>query len=322
MSLKKVLVSMPNPRDYARQFEEALPGASFTYERFENLTGEDLAGFDAVVGNPDEKVLQQLTGLKLLQLISSGVADHYVERGKADPGLLLCSASGAYGHAISEHMVAALLMLMKRLHQYRDDMKTAPWVSRGRVTSPRGMKVLVVGAGNIGTAFARLMQQLGSRTIGLRRQADGDSAGFDEVYTIDMLDELLPQADVVALSLPDTPQTRGIMNAERFALMKAGSYFLNVGRGSAVNQEALLAALDSGHLAGASIDVTEPEPLPKDHPLWQQKHLLLTPHVSGFYHLKGTQDAVVDIALHNLKAWPEGPYTSLVDYKTGYRKKD
>lgn len=322
MSLNNVLVSMPRPRDYAAQFEEALPGASFTYERFENLTEEQLARFDAVVGNPDEKTLQKLTGMKLLQLISSGVAEDYLHFGENRPGFTLCSASGAYGLAISEHMVAALLMLMKRLHEYRDDMKEAPWLSRGKVVSPRGMRVLVVGAGNIGSAFAGLMQKLGSRTIGLRRQAGGDSTGFDEVYTIDRLDELLPLADVVALSLPDTPQTRGIMNKERFSLMKEGSYFLNVGRGSAVNQEALLEALDSGRLAGASIDVTEPEPLPPDHPLWRQKHLLLTPHVSGFYHLKGTQDAVVDIAISNLKAWPEGPYTSLVDYRTGYRKKD
>lgn len=321
MSLKNVLVSMPRPKEYAARFEEALPGAVFTYERFENLTEAQLAAFDAVVGNPDGETLKKLTGIRLLQLISSGVAENYVRFGENKQDFTLFSASGAYGQAISEHMVAALLMLMKRLHEYRDDMREAPWVSRGGVQSPRGMTVLVVGAGSIGTAFAQLMQYLGSRTIGLRRQADGDKTGFDEVHTIDQLDSLLPGADVVALSLPETPQTVGIMNEERFSRMKEGSYFLNVGRGSAVNQDALLKALDSGQLAGASIDVTEPEPLPKDHPLWRQKNLLLTPHVSGFYHLKATQDRVVDIAVHNLKAWPGGPYISQTDYRTGYRKK-
>lgn len=321
MSLKKVLVSMPNPRDYARQFEEALPGASFTYERFENLTGEALAGFDAVVGNPDEKILQQLTGLKMLQLISSGVADHYVERGKADPGLLLCSASGAYGQAISEHMVASLMMLMKRLHQYRDGMKDGKWEARGTVYSPRGMRVLIVGAGSIGTDFGKLMQALGSYTIALRRKPGGETEGFDEVHTTDKLDELLPTVDVVALSLPETPQTIDLFNEARFALMKEGSYLLNVGRGSAVNQDALLNALRTGKLAGASIDVTTPEPLPTDHPLWQEENLLLTPHISGFYYLKATHDNVIQIACDNLKAWPNGPFISRTSFETGYRER-
>ncbi|NLX83737.1 MAG: D-2-hydroxyacid dehydrogenase [Clostridiales bacterium] len=321
MSLYNVLVSMPITPEYQRRLRAAVPRAQVSFQRFEELGDTQLAAFDAVVGNPDKETITKLTNIKFLQLISSGVAAEYVTLGRERPDLMLCSASGAYGQAISEHMVAALLMLMKRLHEYRDAMKQAAWESRGSVETPLGKTVLVVGAGSIGTAFAKLMQKLGSKTIGLRRQTGGEMDGFDELHTIDQLDALMPQADVVALSLPETPATKGIMSAARFSLMKEGSYFLNVGRGSAVDQDALVRALESGHLAGASIDVTVPEPLPKDHPLWQQKNLLLTPHISGYYHLQATHDAVVDIAARNLAAWPEGPFISRVDYKTGYRER-
>ena len=321
MGLGKVLVSMPMRPEYKERFAQAVPGAQVTFARFEELNETQLAAFDAVVGNPDMDILSRMKGLKLLQLISSGVAKDYMKLEESHPGLVLCSASGAFGHAISEHMVAALMTLLKRLHEYRDGMKTGAWESRGAVRSPKGMTVLIVGAGSIGSAFGKLMQGLGSKTIGLRRKAGGDRDGFDEVYTIDELEALLPQADVVALSLPETPQTVNLMDRRRFSLMKEGSYLLNVGRGSAVDQDALRNALREGRLAGASIDVTTPEPLPRDHPLWKETNLLLTPHVSGFYHLKETHDSVVEIACTNLAAWPDGPFVSRVDYETGYRAK-
>ena len=319
MKLRKVLVTMPVDAGYKERFAGTLPGAEFTYARYDELTPEQLASFDAAVGDPAPGALSKLSGLRLLQLNSSGVPADCLTLRDSHPGLVLCSTSGAFGQAISEHMAAALLMLMKRLHTYRDAMKQGAWQSLGKVVSPRGMQVLAVGAGSIGTAFARLMQALGSYTIGVRRNPGGAMDGFDEMHTFEQLDALLPRADVVALSLPETAQTINLMDKRRFSLLKEGSYFINVGRGSAVDQEALLEALRSGRLAGASIDVTTPEPLPADHPLWRQKNLLLTPHISGFYHLRATHDAIVDIACRNLAAFPEGPYISRVDYDTGYR---
>lgn len=321
MSLKNILVSMPLREEYKAQFAQALPQAKFTYAKYADLSPEELSEFDGVVGNPDTSTLAMMPKLKLLQLMSSGVAGDYMKLKDSHPDTVLCSASGAYGQAISEHMVGALMMLLKKLHLYRDAMKSGAWESKGTVYSPRGMRVLIVGAGSIGTDFGKLMQALGSYTIALRRTPGGETEGFDEVHTTDQLNRLLPTVDVVALSLPETPQTIDLFNDERFALMKDGSYLLNVGRGSAVNQNALVRALQSGKLAGASIDVTTPEPLPKDHPLWQQENLLLTPHISGFYYLKATHDNVINIACDNLKAWPEGPFTSRTSFETGYRER-
>lgn len=321
MSLTNVLVSMPLKPEYKEAFQQALPGARVTFSRFEHLEEQQLAAFDGLVGNPEKETLEKFTGLRFLQLISSGVAAPYVEFAKQHPGLTLCSASGAYGGAISEHMLGALLMLLKRLHEYRDDMQTGEWKPRGDVRSPRDLTILMVGAGSIGTAFAQLMKPLGAAVIGVRRAPGAPLPGFDELHTFEALDELLPRADVVALAVPETPHTQGLMDERRFGLMKEGSILLNVGRGSAVNQEALLGALQSGRLAGASIDVTTPEPLPPEHPLWKEKNLLITPHISGQFYLKDTHDQVVAIACKNLQAYPDGPFISRVDMETGYRER-
>ena len=321
MKLENVLISMPLTDEYKEQFVKTLPGARVRFARFEELTDEELAGFDAAVGNPAAELLPKMKGLKLLQLSSSGVAPDYLKIRDLSPGAVLCSSSGAFGRAISEHMLGVLLMLLKRLHEYRDDQATAEWKDRGHVRSIRDMTVLVIGAGSIGTDFARLVKLLGAYTVGVRRTRGDKDPAYDEMHTFEELDELLPRADVTALSVPETPQTIGLMDARRFGLMKAGSYLLNVGRGSVLDQDALLSALRQGRLAGAGIDVTVPEPLPRDHPLWKEKNLILTPHISGFFHLKHTHDSIVSIACHNLAAWPEGPFISRVDFASGYRAK-
>ena len=144
---------------------------------------------------------------------------------------------------------------------------------------------------------------------------------LDGLYSLDQLDELLPQADYVACSLPGGNATYHLFDADRFARMKEGAVLINVGRGAAVDSYALNDALRSGHLGGACLDVVEPEPLPQDHPLWEAPNLLLTPHVSGFFHLPETLERVVRIAVNNLKAFVAGEtLKNQVDFTTGYRK--
>lgn len=319
MNVNHVQIAIPTRPEHREQFKKALPGAAIRFSRLDELTDDELAQLDALVGNPSEETLLKLKNLKILQLSTSGVAPLYLKLKELLPEAVLCSTSGAFGQAISEHMLAMLLCLMKRLHEYRDDQKEALWKDRGDVRTLRGMRVLIIGAGSIGTEFAKLVKLLGARTIGIRRTVGDPDETYDEMYTMAALDRLLPEIDVSALSLPETAETIHLMDARRFGLMKKGSYLLNVGRGSAIDQDALLSALREGRLAGAGLDVTTPEPLPSDHPLWQEKNLLLTPHISGFNHLQVTQDNIVNIACANLAAWPAGPFTSRVDFESGYR---
>lgn len=164
------------------------------------------------------------------------------------------------------------------------------------MTSVWGSATLVVGLGDIGGEYAKRMKALGSYTIGVRRTPGEKPEYLDEIYTTDSLDELLPRADFVALSLPNSPSTYHIMDERRLGLMKPGAYLLNVGRGSAIDGDALCRALKEGRLGGCRVDVTDPEPLPGDHPLWDAPRMVITPHISGQYHLKETFERIVRIA--------------------------
>ena len=180
---------------------------------------------------------------------------------------------------------------------------------------------MVVGLGDIGGAFARKMYALGSEVQGIRKSPGEKPEELEAVGTFAQLDEWLPEADFVALSLPGTPATYHLFGAERLARMKPGAVLINAGRGQTVDSLALNDALRNGRLGGACLDVTDPEPLPADHPLWDAPNLLLTPHVSGFYHLPETLERIVRIAVSNLKAFMAGqPLKNQVDFACGYRR--
>ncbi|MGI6696300.1 MAG: D-2-hydroxyacid dehydrogenase [Christensenellales bacterium] len=321
MALENILISMPTRPWHRERFQQAFPKAAFTFQDSDTMADAELAAFDAVVGHVNPNRLHTLHRLKLLQLSYSGVVEGFLSLREKQPQAVLCSASGAYGQAISEYLLAGLLSIYKLLPRYRDNQHKKVWEDLGRMRSIQGATVLVVGAGSIGGNFASLAKAMGARVIGIRRSEAPAQPPFDEMHTMDKLDELLPEADVVSLSLPETKDTMGLMDVRRFGLMKQDSVIMNVGRGSAIDQDALLEAVRSGRLMGAVIDVTTPEPLPQDSPLWSEPRILLTPHVSGKFNLDQTWENVVDIAIYNLRAWPNGPFISRVDYDSGYRER-
>ena len=166
--------------------------------------------------------------------------------------------------------------------------------------------MLVVGLGDIGLHFARLASALGAHVIGLKRSMGPCPEGVHELHTMDELDEWLPKVDVVASFVPSTAATHHMYTKERLMAMKDTAIFLNSGRGDAVASEVLYEALSEGWIASAGIDVTEPEPLPTDSPLWQLPNLMMTPHISGQFHLPETFERIVDIAAANLEAYLKG----------------
>lgn len=255
-----------------------------------------------ILGNPTVKVLAACESLRLLQTRSAGT-DQYQKPGVLPPGALLLCASGAYGHSVSEHMLAMLLSLMKRLPAYRDQQHSRDWRDLGLVKTLAGALVLCVGTGDLGSSFAKLCKALGAKTIGIRRDAGTPAEGIDKMFPMDRLDELLPQADVVALMLPHSADTVHLMDRRRLLMMKRDAILLNGGRGSAVDCAALAEVLEGGHLWGACLDVTEPEPLPSDHPLWRQERAVLTPHTAGGDHLSDTVDRIAAVALEHLTSF-------------------
>ena len=258
-----------------------------------------------ILGNPPVKELAACEKLRLLQTRSAGT-DQYQKPGVLPEGATLLSASGAYGHSVSEHMFAMLLSLMKRLPAYRDRQGDGIWSDLGPVKTLSGAQVLCVGTGDLGSSFAKLCKALGARTACIRRDAGRSAEGIDEMYSMDRLDELLPQADVVALMLPHSADTARLMDRRRLLLMKKDAILLNGGRGTAVDCAALATVLEDGHLWGAGLDVTDPEPLPAGHPLWAQERAVLTPHTAGGDHLADTADRIAAIALEHLVSFLAG----------------
>lgn len=315
----RILVCMPVTDEHKLWLFQAAPGEIIDYMDSETLTENDVRDADVIIGNPPLQLLESMKNLRLLQLNSAGTGG-YTRLAEVRPQAALCCATGSYGLAISEHMLGVLLMLMKKLALYRDQQFSGDWRSLGFVDSISGAEALCVGMGDIGSSFAKRLHALGALVTGVRR-SPGDTPDFCRaVITTAELDAYLPNADIVALSMPETPETCGMFNEKRISLMKKGSYLLNVGRGSAIDQDALLSALREGRIAGAALDVTSPEPLPPEHPLWKEPNCVITPHVSGGFRLPETHSRIIRLACRNLRALMEDkPLESIVDPQTGYR---
>ena len=317
-----VLVTIPVKDEHRPVLEAAAPGMTFRYANrlVQKASPEEIAEAEVILGNVPIPALSGAKNLRFLQLDSAGSTE-YAREGVLAENVLLANATGAYGRTIAEHMVAVTFALLKNIPAYCKNMEGHLWKDEGKVPMVLGSKTLVIGAGDIGGEYAKRMAALGSRVTGLRRTAAAKPEYLERLVTIDRLDEVLPEADIVACALPGTPQTEGLMSRERILSMKKGSILLNVGRGSLIPADALLEGLAAGTPGAASIDVTEPEPLPADSPLWEAKNLLITPHVSGNYHTDDILNTVVEIAAGNLKAYLAGePLKSEVDRQTGYRK--
>ena len=212
-------------------------------------------------------------------------------------------------------------MLQKKLYLYRDEQKRAVWSDHGTVSSLSDSTVVVVGLGDIGQHYARLVKAMGAYVIGVKRRATDPPPCVDELAMTQNLDSVLPRADVVMSVLPNTAATRYIYQPESFDLMKDSALFINCGRGNALAGDVLYDALSARKIAAAAIDVTEPEPLPADSPLWGLDNLVITPHVSGGFHLPEVFERIVDIAAENLKAYCAGkPLRNEIDFATGYKK--
>jgi phosphoglycerate dehydrogenase-like enzyme len=319
--MDNVLVLFETDQVFRAELEAILSGFRIVFNESGDSSSIDAeTAKDTVVifGNPKADFLMLCPRLRWLQLQSAG-ANGYVSGELAESVMLSC-ATGAFGHAVSEHMLALTLELLKKLHLYRDEQAVGRWKERGNVKSIQGAVVVVIGLGDIGSAYAQRMKALGAYVIGIRRAGHAKPDYVDELLLSPKLEEALPRADVVAMAVPATKDTAGLMGRTQLAKMKKDAVIINAGRGSAIDTEALCDALESGNLGGAGLDVTDPEPLPSDHRLWKLENAVITPHVAGARFMKETGEYVMKINIENARRFILGePLESLVDYKTGYR---
>lgn len=315
----EIIATLPVSPAQREIFAEIAPHAYFTYTDKAHITQEQVKKAEVILGNLPAGLLKSAEKLRWLQLNSAG-AESYTKPGVLPEGVRLTNASGAYGLAISEHMVAMVLCQMKKLPGYLAHQAQGAWQDEGPVRSVVGSKTLVVGMGDIGSEFAKRMHALGGQVVGIRRSQAQKPAYVERLCQMDALETLLPEMDIVAICLPGTEQTKHLFDEAKLRSMKQGALLVNVGRGNIVDTNALCRVLESGHLSGACLDVVEPEPLPAKHPLWHAPGAMITPHVAGGYHLPITLARILGICQRNLRAYLSGDaLENLVDFNTGYR---
>ena len=264
----------------------SFPGATITH--VDNLDDAMRHAPDAqvILGFCNKELVDAAKRLVWLQAYSAGVERCLEAEAVGNGSVILTNMQKMSSPTIGEHAIAMMLSLTRNLAPFAKMMPEGAWrrdyARSGGAMSVDGKTMLVVGLGGIGKQVAMRAKALGMRVVATRNSSRAGPDYVDYVGLADELHGLAAEADVIVNALPLTPATRGLFDQAFFARAKPGSYFINVGRGGTVVTDDLLSALEEGRLAGAGLDVTDPEPLPADHPLWQLPNVIITPHVAGF----------------------------------------
>ena len=308
--------------DNKREIEKTAGECGFDAAFFE--TEEEASGkvSDAeVIYCNSPALLGEMPGLRWCHSMSAGVG-HFLVSGAFEGGsIILTNSSGSYGLVISEYVIMATLMLMRRIPEYEEVIDRREWTQNLPVRSVAGSSIAIIGTGNIGSNAALRYKALGAKRVTGFSRSGRPAEGFDEVYKINDYEKVMGREsfDVLMLCVPGTPESKGLLNRKRLAMLSDRTFVINVGRGTVIDQDALVDALNDGVIAGAALDVVYPEPLPKDSPLWTAKNLILTPHISGDMGLPYTVDITVDIFCDNLRRYARGDeLTHVVDTGAGY----
>lgn len=275
-------------------------------------------GIDGRFATPE--LIEAAPELVWVQSPSAGVDEYLDNRPLMETDrIVLTNMRAVHGPAIADHAMAMLLTLTRNMPVHGRNQRERRWGSPDARTgiALQGRTMFVVGLGGIGTEIAQRAHGFGMRVIGSRRSDKPNPEYIERVGKPEDLLAMLPEADVVAIAVPLTAETEGLFDERAFAAMKPGAYLINIARGPIVKTDALVAALESGHLAGACLDVTDPEPLPADSPLWDRADVVITPHAAGVAEL--TSERWWALYKENIRRFGAGePLLNTVDKAAGY----
>ena len=293
-------------------------GYSALFYNDTEAAAEDLPGAE-ILYTADYRAVLKASEIKWCHTPYAG-ADKLISTGIFDSGdVILTNSSGAYGRSISEYIIMASLMLMKQMPEYRKITDERGWVQDIPTRSIAGSRIAVIGTGDIGCNAAVRFKALGADTVTGFNRSGRPVDCFDRTYPVNDFADNAEDTDVLVMCVPGTPETESLLSAELISCLPKKALIINVGRGTAVDQEALISALNEGRIAGAMLDVVMPEPLPADHPLWTAKNCIVTPHIAGDMSLPYTVDLTVEFFCENLKRYAEGgPMLHRVDVEAGY----
>ena len=270
--------------------------------RWQSMLGRANVLFDL----PAAEDLPHLSRLAWVQTTSTGVGPAVARLGLDRIGVLVTTARGVHAGPLAEFVFMALLAHLRGYDRLREEQRARRW-ERYCGEDLAGRTLVTIGAGDLARGCARMAHALDMRVVAVARdpaRARAHAALFDAVVPTAELHVALGMADVLVMTAPHTPETERMLDADAFAALRPGALFVNIGRGQTVDQEALVAALQSGHLAFAALDVTDPEPLPAESPLWAMPNVLISPHSASTVARENGR--IVDIFIHNLQCWLDG----------------
>lgn len=306
------------PDGLLQEIKDIAVGYDVTEVEQSVITVRDLVDSDIVFGRIPPELLIELPKLKWLHLASAGANGMTDKALYANKSTVVTKSSGTFGVPIAEHIVGMMIALARDFGRYYKAQFDGVWDGDfPNLLDISDSTVLIIGLGDIGTQVSRVLSGFGCKLIGMRRDASKPHEVISEVYGTANLHEVLPRADYVLICTPGTPETDKLFGREEFEIMQRSAILINIGRGMVIDSEALAVALSEGKIQGAGLDVTDPEPLPKGHPLWSAPNLLITPHVSAATSVTTQRRARVFINL--LKRYVTGQELyNLVDFDAGY----
>ena len=295
-------------RGWARRLAEAVPDARVVVAEDADTAAREIVDAEAAFGWLGKELLAKAKNLRWLQAPQAAPAAGYYYPELVSHALAVTNFREIYNDHIGAHILAFVLAFARGLHKYipqqlRREWKKSP-EEAGDVLHLPETTALIVGLGGIGTEAARLLAAFGVTVLATDARRTDKPAGVAELHPPGALDELLPRADFVILTVPHTPATDGFFNRGRFQRMKKTAFFINIGRGMTTRLDDLVASLQAGEIAGAALDVYEIEPLPTAHPLWTMPNVLLTPHMAG--HGPYLDDRRFEIIAENCRAFAAG----------------
>lgn len=269
------------PDDWIKRIKKAIPGIDINLCNSQDQAIKIIENADAAYGEVSPQIFDKATKLRWICCPWAGPPAGYYHKALVESNVLVTNMREIYSDHIATHIISLVLSFAKNINRYMEHQHLRQWEPIYQPVHLPESTALIVGLGGIGTETARLCSALGITVIGIDPRRTTCPEGVEKIFNPSYLDEMLPQADFVIVTVPETPDTQNLFHEAKFKLMKKGSFFINVGRGSTVVLDDLTTAVKTKHLGGAALDVFEKEPLPVAHPLWDTKGIIITPHIAG-----------------------------------------
>ena len=292
--MKKVFVNVKLNDEQKRRLENVSKEYEFTYELDKTA--------NIIIGNYPPNELKEFKNLEWIATSAVGV-DAFVKKGILNDGVILTNAVDVHSEEVAEHILGMMMAMLKKIYLYRDNQYNHNWHDELGVKSIKGLRISIIGLGDIGKCLAKICHNMGMYVIGIKRKMIEKPDYIDELYTNENMDKGIENVDVIVTVLPGTKENTHLFTLDTFKKMKPDTILINAGRGNLYSEEVLKTVLKEKIIQAIGMDVFEVEPIAEDNDLWDNKNLVVTPHVAGYFHLESAKEKYVDLIEENLRRY-------------------